>query len=43
MIEKTAGLVKKIMEGIYPLPVPLEVDVSCGKDWGDLQKIKSAP
>ena len=28
-------LVKSIMEKVYPLKVPLEVDISIGKNWGD--------
>jgi DNA polymerase-1 len=43
MIEKTARLVKKIMEEIYNLPVPLVVEVSSGKDWGHLNKLGSEP
>ena len=39
MIEKTVGIVKKIMEDIYSLSVPLEVDVARGKDWGNMVKI----
>jgi DNA polymerase-1 len=40
MMEKTARLIKEIMEGIYDLPVPLEVEVYSGKDWGHTKKLK---
>ncbi len=38
MIRKITPLVKRIMEEIYPLEVPLVVDVSSGKNWGHLTK-----
>ncbi len=41
MIKRTARLIKETMEGIYDLPVPLEVDVSFGKDWGHMEKISN--
>lgn len=34
--DKVAKLVKGIMEGVYKLPVNLDVDVSIGKNWGEL-------
>jgi DNA polymerase-1 len=34
--ERTATLLKETMEGVYDLPVKLTVDVSIGKNWGDL-------
>lgn len=34
--EKYAKLLKAIMEGIHKLPVNLSVDVSIGKNWGEL-------
>jgi hypothetical protein len=30
--------VKKIMCTVYPLSVPIEVDVKIGKKWGELEK-----
>jgi len=34
--QKVADLLKETMENIYKLPVKLAVDVSTGKNWGDL-------
>lgn len=34
--EKTAKVLKSTMENIYKLPVKLDVDVSIGKNWGEL-------
>lgn len=34
--EKTAKILKDTMESIYKLPVKLDVDVSIGKNWGEL-------
>ncbi len=34
--ERTAKLLKETMENIYKLPVKLDVDVSIGKNWGEL-------
>jgi len=34
--QKVADLLKETMENIYKLPVKLAVDVSAGKNWGDL-------
>jgi len=31
--------IKSIMCGVYPLSVPIEVDVKIGKNWGDMEKI----
>ncbi|MBI2442504.1 MAG: hypothetical protein HYV40_01185 [Candidatus Levybacteria bacterium] len=31
--------IKEIMCNIYPLAVPVEVDVKIGKNWGDMEKI----
>jgi DNA polymerase-1 len=36
MIDSVTRLTRKIMEEVYPLSVPLEVDVYFGKDWGHL-------
>ena len=33
--EKLAANVKKIMEGVFTLNVPLIVDISIGKNWGE--------
>jgi DNA polymerase-1 len=32
--EKVSGLVREVMEGVYPLAVPLKVDVATGGSWG---------
>ena len=33
--EDAAALLKKEMEGVYPLSVPLVVDVASGKNWDE--------
>ena len=33
--QEAAALLKKEMEGVYPLSVPLVVDVAMGKNWGE--------
>ena len=38
MIEEIIPLVREAMERVYPLSVPLRVDVSVGKDLGNLTK-----
>lgn len=39
-IQKVADHVKKIMESITKIAVPLTVDISVGPNWGELNKIK---
>jgi DNA polymerase I len=34
--EKVGKILKETMEGIHPLPVNLKVDISTGKNWGEL-------
>ncbi len=34
--DKVAKVLKETMEGIHPLPVHLKVDVTSGKNWGEL-------
>ncbi len=34
--EKTSKMLKYVMENVYKLPVKLDVDVSSGKNWGEL-------
>jgi DNA polymerase-1 len=34
--DKVGKLLKDVMENIYKLPVTLDVDVSTGKNWGEL-------
>lgn len=36
LAEKTAKMLKFVMENVYKLPVKLDVDVSTGKNWGEL-------
>ncbi|MBS3903643.1 MAG: hypothetical protein KGZ30_04720 [Anaplasmataceae bacterium] len=38
-IQTLAPLIRKEMEGAYPLSVPLVVDVSFGKNWGELSPL----
>jgi DNA polymerase-1 len=40
-IEETYPKIKYIMESVYKLTVPLEVDVSVGASWGDLKVISN--
>ncbi len=39
MIEKYAALVKKIMENVTDIGVPLVAEVEVGPNWGDLKEI----
>lgn len=39
MIKEVSELAKEEMEGVFSLGVPLKVEVSKGKDWGNLVKI----
>ncbi|MGO9394641.1 MAG: DNA polymerase I [Desulfobaccales bacterium] len=32
----TAGMVRRVMEGVVPLKVPLEVDLRVGQNWGEM-------
>ena len=34
--EKVSKILKETMENIYKLPVKLKVDISTGKNWGEL-------
>jgi DNA polymerase-1 len=34
--EKVGELLKEAMEGVYKLPVRLDVDVTAGSNWGEL-------
>jgi DNA polymerase-1 len=36
-VEEAAGLVKEVMEGAYPMAVPLRADVKTGLNWGELK------
>ncbi|TSC82893.1 MAG: DNA polymerase I [Parcubacteria group bacterium Gr01-1014_20] len=38
MIKDVSDIVKKEMEGVFDLGVPLRVGVSAGKDWGNLEQ-----
>lgn len=39
IIEEVGGLVRKEMEEVFDLGVPLKVEVSKGKDWGNLNRV----
>ncbi|MEK7162413.1 MAG: DNA polymerase, partial [Patescibacteria group bacterium] len=41
ILMETVPLIKKLMEEIYPLAVPLTAEVKTGKRWGSLQKYSS--
>ena len=32
--------IRKIMCDVYPLSVPIEVDVKIGKNWGEMEKVE---
>lgn len=34
-----AGAVQQLMEGVAVIAVPLIVNVSCGKQWGTMQRM----
>jgi DNA polymerase-1 len=34
-LNSAARLVKEEMEGVYPLHIPLKVDINWGKNWGE--------
>lgn len=38
-VEKLTETIKKIMCEVYPLAVPIEVDVKMGKNWGEMEKV----
>jgi DNA polymerase-1 len=38
IIEETYPKIKDIMENVYKLTVPLQVDVSTGPSWGELKR-----
>ena len=35
-VAATAGMVRRVMQGVVPLKVPLEVDLRVGKTWGEM-------
>ena len=39
-VKASAGKIKRIMEGVIDLKVPLKVDVECGENWLDMQPVK---
>ncbi|MDO8574144.1 MAG: DNA polymerase [bacterium] len=41
MIKKIAVEIREIMEGVYKLEVPLRVDISVGKNWGEMEELES--
>jgi len=36
-----AGQVREVMEGVYPLKVPLVADLKAGRNWLEMEKVKS--
>jgi len=38
-LKKTIQVVCEVMENAFKLAIPLETDVACGKNWGDLKDI----
>lgn len=39
LLEEMAQRVREVMSGVYPLSVPLKVDLQAGQNWYDLQKL----
>jgi DNA polymerase-1 len=39
-VKEAARAIKKIMEGVLKLKVPIEVDVEVGENWGNLEKLE---
>lgn len=40
-ISDTVSKIKPIMCSVYPLSVPIEVDVNIGKNWGEMEELKA--
>lgn len=40
-LEQFVKQVRKVMCSVYPLSVPIEVDVKVGKRWGEMEELKS--
>ncbi|HEY3998118.1 MAG TPA: DNA polymerase, partial [Candidatus Xenobia bacterium] len=38
-VERAASVIRPLMEGVFPLSVPLQVDVSWGPNWAELHKM----
>jgi len=36
-LKEKVNLIKKIMESVFGLEVPLKVDIKIGKNWGELK------
>jgi len=36
-VERVTALVRAVMEGAYPLDVPLKVDIKTGRHWGEME------
>jgi len=43
LIEETSEEIKKIMENVIKLKVPVVVDVKVGENWGEMEKVESQP
>jgi DNA polymerase-1 len=39
ILNETAGAIRKVMEEVYTLSVPLRVEASAGKSWGELKPL----
>jgi DNA polymerase-1 len=40
ILKRTAQKIRELMENIYPLKVPLLIELKKGKNWGNMEKIK---
>jgi DNA polymerase-1 len=40
LVKKVGQLVKEVMENVYKLRVPIEVEVEVGENWGETEEIK---
>ena len=36
----TAGMVRRVMEAVVPLKVPLEMDLRVGQNWGEMVSLE---
>ena len=40
-LEAVAPLVREVMESAYVMDVPLQVDIEAGKNWHDMEELRS--
>jgi len=42
-LPETAKIVRRVMEGVVSLKIPLVVDLRAGPNWGDLNPLERTP